>query len=72
MRLKYPDMPLTIEEEMEQGVARLGNDEALRRREGLIRDGNPPPIDVAEPASSTDFMTDYPARRKTTSPSKPG
>ena len=38
MRLKHPDMPLTIEEEMERGVQRLNANPWLRWREGLHDD----------------------------------
>jgi hypothetical protein len=38
MRVKYPDMPLTPEEEMEQGVQRLNANPWLRWREGLDAD----------------------------------
>lgn len=36
MREKHPDMPLTFEEELEEGAKLLGNDPELQRREGLI------------------------------------
>lgn len=36
MRKKYPDMPLSFEEEMEQRRQALDNDEGMRRAEGLI------------------------------------
>ena len=38
MREKYPDMPLTVEEQEEAGVERLRSDIAMQRREGLIRE----------------------------------
>ena len=37
MRKKHPDMPLTFEEELEEGAKLLRNDPELQRREGLIR-----------------------------------
>ena len=38
MRLKYPDMPLTYEEQKEAGVEKLRKDLELQRRVDLIRD----------------------------------
>jgi len=38
MRLKYPDMPLSFEEQMEAGVEKLRKDIECQKREGLIRE----------------------------------
>ena len=38
MRVKYPDMPLSFEEQMEAGVEKLRKDVEWQKREGLIRE----------------------------------